>query len=164
MTFGKELVLRGSQERLIPISMTVLTTGLTLVPMIIGGSIPGQEIEYPMTIVILGGLITATLLNLLVVPSLYLQLTTRPLSRQRRTRQLRPMRVLVTTAAALLGLSACAAGATAPDAIAVPHPVIYAPAAASVSAIDSSLCTRVEGSGCVFDHDNFDDPTSIDNE
>lgn len=72
MEFGKELVLRGSQERLIPISMTVLTTGLALVPLIIGGAIPGQEIEYPMAIVILGGLITATLLNLLVVPSLYL--------------------------------------------------------------------------------------------
>ncbi len=73
MPFGKALVLRGAQERLIPISMTVLTTGLALVPLIIGGSIPGQEIEYPMAIVILGGLITATLLNLLVVPSLYLR-------------------------------------------------------------------------------------------
>jgi CzcA family heavy metal efflux pump len=73
MTFGKELVLRGAQERLIPISMTVLTTGLALLPLIIGGEISGQEIEYPMAIVILGGLITATLLNLLVVPSLYLR-------------------------------------------------------------------------------------------
>jgi Cu/Ag efflux pump CusA len=73
MPFGRELVLRGAQERLIPISMTVLTTGLALVPLIIGGEIPGQEIEYPMAIVILGGLITATLLNLLVVPSLYLR-------------------------------------------------------------------------------------------
>jgi Cu/Ag efflux pump CusA len=82
MEFGKELVLRGSQERLIPISMTVLTTGLALVPLIIGGSIPGQEIEYPMAIVILGGLITATLLNLLVVPSLYLQF-----GKSKRTRQ-----------------------------------------------------------------------------
>jgi CzcA family heavy metal efflux pump len=77
MAFGKELVLRGAQERLIPISMTVLTTGLALVPLIIGGSIPGQEIEYPMAIVILGGLITATLLNLLVVPSLYLRFAER---------------------------------------------------------------------------------------
>ncbi|NNC74953.1 MAG: efflux RND transporter permease subunit [Acidimicrobiia bacterium] len=73
MVFGKELVIRGAQERLIPISMTVLTTGLALVPLIIGGDIAGQEIEYPMAIVILGGLITATLLNLLVVPSLYLR-------------------------------------------------------------------------------------------
>jgi CzcA family heavy metal efflux pump len=73
MPFGKDLVLRGAEERLIPISMTVLTTGLALVPLIIGGEIPGQEIEYPMAIVILGGLITATLLNLFVVPSLYLR-------------------------------------------------------------------------------------------
>ncbi len=70
--FGKELVLRGAQERLVPIIMTVLTTGLALVPLILGGNIPGQEIEYPMAIVILGGLISATLLNLFVVPSLYL--------------------------------------------------------------------------------------------
>jgi len=69
--FGRELILRGAQERLVPILMTVLTTGLALVPLIIGGDIPGQEIEYPMAIVILGGLITATLLNLFVVPSLY---------------------------------------------------------------------------------------------
>jgi len=73
MAFGKGLVIRGAQERLIPISMTVLTTGLALLPLIIGGEIAGQEIEYPMAIVILGGLITATMLNLLVVPSLYLR-------------------------------------------------------------------------------------------
>jgi Cu/Ag efflux pump CusA len=73
MSFGPELVLRGAQERLVPIMMTVLTTGLALIPLILSGRIPGQEIEYPMAIVILGGLITATLLNLFVVPSLYLR-------------------------------------------------------------------------------------------
>ncbi len=71
--FGPELVLQGAKERLVPILMTVLTTGLALVPLILGGEIPGQEIEYPMAIVILGGLISATLLNLFVVPSLYLK-------------------------------------------------------------------------------------------
>lgn len=71
--FGPDLVLRGASERLVPILMTVLTTGLALVPLIIFGSIQGQEIEYPMAIVILGGLIAATLLNLFVVPSLYLR-------------------------------------------------------------------------------------------
>jgi Cu/Ag efflux pump CusA len=70
--FGPELVLRGARERVVPIMMTVLTTGLALVPLLIAGEIPGQEIEYPMAWVILGGLITATLLNLFVVPSLYL--------------------------------------------------------------------------------------------
>jgi CzcA family heavy metal efflux pump len=71
--FGPSLVVRGAMERLVPIVMTVLTSGLALVPLIVAGQIPGQEIEYPMAIVILGGLITATLLNLFVVPSLYLR-------------------------------------------------------------------------------------------
>jgi CzcA family heavy metal efflux pump len=73
MAFGPELVLRGAQERIAPIMMTVLTTGLALVPLVIAGNIPGHEIEHPMAIVILGGLVTSTLLNLLVVPSLYLR-------------------------------------------------------------------------------------------
>ena len=71
--FGPGLVLRGARERLAPIMMTALTTGLALVPLVIAGNIPGQEIEYPMAIVILGGLVTSTLLNLFVVPSLYLR-------------------------------------------------------------------------------------------
>jgi len=71
--FGPGLVLRGAKERLAPILMTALTTGLALVPLLLTGNIPGQEIEYPMTIVILGGLIFSTLLNLFVVPSLYLR-------------------------------------------------------------------------------------------
>jgi CzcA family heavy metal efflux pump len=72
-TFGLGLALRGASERLSPILMTALATGLALVPLVITGNIPGHEIEYPMAIVILGGLITSTLLNLFVVPSLYLQ-------------------------------------------------------------------------------------------
>lgn len=71
--FGPELVVRGARERLAPILMTALTTGLALVPLVIAGDIPGQEIEFPMAIVILGGLATSTLLNLLVVPTLYLR-------------------------------------------------------------------------------------------
>jgi Cu/Ag efflux pump CusA len=71
--FGPELVIRGARERLAPILMTALTTGLALVPLVLAGDIPGQEIEYPMAIVILGGLATSTLLNLLVVPTLYLK-------------------------------------------------------------------------------------------
>jgi CzcA family heavy metal efflux pump len=73
MTFGLELVLRGAKERIAPILMTALTTGLALVPLAIAGDLPGHEIEHPMAIVILGGLVTSTLLNLLVVPTLYLQ-------------------------------------------------------------------------------------------
>lgn len=73
LAFGPALVIQGAKERLVPILMTVLTTGLALVPLVLAGSIPGQEIEHPMAIVILGGLVTATLLNLFVVPSLYLR-------------------------------------------------------------------------------------------
>jgi Cu/Ag efflux pump CusA len=72
-TFGPDLILRGARERVVPIMMTVLTTGLVLLPLIVAGEIPGQEIEHPMAVVILGGLVTATLLNLFVVPILYLR-------------------------------------------------------------------------------------------
>jgi CzcA family heavy metal efflux pump len=70
--FGPGLVIQGAKERLAPIMMTALATGLALVPLVIAGSIPGHEIEHPMAIVILGGLVTATLVNLFVLPSLYL--------------------------------------------------------------------------------------------
>jgi len=72
--FGPELILRGARERLSPILMTTLATGLALLPLVITGDIPGQEIEYPMAVVILGGLVTSTLLNLFVVPVFYLRL------------------------------------------------------------------------------------------
>jgi Cu/Ag efflux pump CusA len=73
MSFGPELVMRGAKERIAPIMMTALTTGLALVPLVIAGNIPGHEIEHPMALVILGGLVTSTLLNLFVVPPLYLR-------------------------------------------------------------------------------------------
>jgi Cu/Ag efflux pump CusA len=72
--FGPALVLRGARERLSPILMTSLATGLALLPLVIAGRIPGHEIEYPLAIVILGGLVTSTLINLFLVPSLYLRL------------------------------------------------------------------------------------------
>jgi CzcA family heavy metal efflux pump len=72
-TFGLSLVMRGARERLAPILMTATTTGLAILPLVIAGSIPGNEIEHPMAVVILGGLVTATLLNLFVVPPLYLR-------------------------------------------------------------------------------------------
>ena len=73
MPFGRELVMRGSKERVSPILMTALTAGLALVPLVVAGNIPGHEIEHPMAIVILGGLVTSTLLNLYVLPALYLR-------------------------------------------------------------------------------------------
>jgi CzcA family heavy metal efflux pump len=71
--FGPALVVRGARERLSPILMTALATGLALVPLVVAGELPGAEIEHPMAIVILGGLVTSTLLNLFILPSLYLR-------------------------------------------------------------------------------------------
>nr|WP_281274389.1 efflux RND transporter permease subunit [Allorhizocola rhizosphaerae] len=71
--FGAGLVLRGARERPAPILMTTLAAGLALVPMVMFGEIPGNEIEHPMAVVILGGLFTSTLLNLFVVPALHLR-------------------------------------------------------------------------------------------
>jgi Cu/Ag efflux pump CusA len=53
--------------------MTASTTGLALIPLVVAGNIPGHEIELPMAIVILGGLVTSTLLNLFIIPPLYLK-------------------------------------------------------------------------------------------
>jgi Cu/Ag efflux pump CusA len=72
-TFGPELVLRGARERISPIMMTALTTALAIGPLIVAGNLPGHEIEHPLAVVVLGGLITSTLLNLFIVPSLYLR-------------------------------------------------------------------------------------------
>ena len=70
--FGLSLVLRGAEERLIPILMTVLTTALALLPLAVSGNKPGHEIEYPLAVVIVGGLVTSTILNLFLLPPLYL--------------------------------------------------------------------------------------------
>ena len=72
-TFGRELVLRGARERLAPILMTTLAAGLAILPLVVAGDRPGHEIEHPLAVVVLGGLFTSTLLNLFVVPSLYLR-------------------------------------------------------------------------------------------
>src|SRR5713226_7467680 len=73
MTWGPETALRGAIERLIPILMTATVTGLGLLPLALGSGNSGREIEGPMAIVILGGLITSTALNLLVLPTLALR-------------------------------------------------------------------------------------------
>ena len=73
VAFGDELVLRGAEERLAPILMTTLTTWLALLPLVLAGVRPGHEVEHPMAVVILGGLVTSALVNLFVVPALYLR-------------------------------------------------------------------------------------------
>jgi Cu/Ag efflux pump CusA len=73
MPFGRDLVMRGAMERLSPILMTALTAGLGLLPLALSGGKPGRELEQPMAVVILGGLLTSTLLNMVVLPVLYLK-------------------------------------------------------------------------------------------
>jgi len=73
MTWGLEAALRGASERLAPILMTATVTALGLLPLAIGSGAAGREIEGPMAMVILGGLITSTELNLLVLPTLALR-------------------------------------------------------------------------------------------
>ncbi len=73
MSWGLDAALRGASERLAPILMTALVTGLGLLPLALGSGDPGREIEGPMAIVILGGLITSTVLNLLALPTLSLR-------------------------------------------------------------------------------------------
>ena len=73
MSWGPAAALRGASERLAPILMTALVTGLGLLPLALGSGDPGREIEGPLAIVILGGLVTSTLLNLLVMPTLALR-------------------------------------------------------------------------------------------
>jgi Cu/Ag efflux pump CusA len=73
LEWGYTTAVRGASERLAPILMTALVTALGLLPLAIRSGAPGQEIEGPLAIVILGGLITSTALNLLVLPTLALR-------------------------------------------------------------------------------------------
>jgi Cu/Ag efflux pump CusA len=83
--FGLNLVIRGAQERLAPILMTALATALAVLPLAVSGDQPGQEIEHPMAVVIMGGILTSTLINLLILPVLYLKFGER---RERRAAKL----------------------------------------------------------------------------
>lgn len=69
--FTKEMILHGSLERLAPVLMTALTTGIGLVPLVIGGHLPGKEILFPVATVVVGGLITSTLGEFLLRPGLF---------------------------------------------------------------------------------------------
>jgi Cu/Ag efflux pump CusA len=70
---GAGLVLGAATERLVPVLLTAVATALALAPLAVRGAIPGQELLQPMAVVVLGGLATATLLNLFVTPALYLR-------------------------------------------------------------------------------------------
>lgn len=71
-TFGTKMVLRGSQERLTPVLMTALSAGVALIPLVLGAGDPGKEILHPVAVVILGGLITATIIDAILTPILFL--------------------------------------------------------------------------------------------
>jgi Cu/Ag efflux pump CusA len=73
VTDFREAVVRGAQERLAPILMTAMAAGLALIPLALGSGKSGSEIQTPMAIVILSGLMTSTLLNMVVVPTMYLR-------------------------------------------------------------------------------------------
>ena len=70
-TWSKELIIRGSQERVAPVLMTAVTAGLGLIPLVLSKGEPGKEILYPVAVVILGGLITSTLLDFFVTPAIF---------------------------------------------------------------------------------------------
>ncbi|MDX2033757.1 MAG: efflux RND transporter permease subunit [Blastocatellia bacterium] len=78
----REAIVRGSVERLSPILMTALVTGVGLIPLALGKGEPGKEIQQPMAVVILGGIFTSTFLNMLVIPALYLKFAAREAHRQ----------------------------------------------------------------------------------
>ncbi|UMY17883.1 efflux RND transporter permease subunit [Methylobacterium organophilum] len=81
--FGPDLVLRGSQERLTPVLMTALSAGVALVPLLLDAASPGKEILHPVAVTIFGGLVSATLLDAVLTPLLFLRFGRTPLERLR---------------------------------------------------------------------------------
>lgn len=76
-SFSESMVLRGSLERLIPVLMTALTTGIGLIPLVVGGHAPGKEILYPVATVLLGGIVTSTICEYIIHPGLFYHLSAR---------------------------------------------------------------------------------------
>ena len=87
LPFGPDLVIRGSLERLAPVLMTALAAGVALVPLLIGADAPGKEILHPVAVTIFGGLISATLLDTVLTPLLFLAFGRAPLERLREQAQ-----------------------------------------------------------------------------
>lgn len=85
--FGRDLVIRGSLERLTPVLMTALSAGLALIPLLIGADEPGREILHPVAVTIFGGLISATLIDTFLTPVLFLTFGRKPLERIQASRE-----------------------------------------------------------------------------
>lgn len=81
LPFGRDLVMRGSLERMTPVLMTALSAGVALVPLMIDANAPGKEILHPVAITIFGGLVTATLLDAVLTPTLFLRYGKKPLEK-----------------------------------------------------------------------------------
>ena len=79
--FGRDLVIRGSLERLAPVLLTALCAGLALTPLLLGAGEPGREILHPVAVTIFGGLLSSTLLDAVLTPILFLTFGRRPLER-----------------------------------------------------------------------------------
>jgi HME family heavy-metal exporter len=87
LPFGPDLVMRGSLERMTPVLMTALSAGVALTPLLLDGGAPGKEILHPVAVTIVGGLVSATLLDALITPVLLLRYGRKPLERLRREAQ-----------------------------------------------------------------------------
>ena len=70
--FGRDMVVRGSQERLAPVLMTALAAGIALVPLLFAAGEPGKELLHPIAVVICGGLLSSTLLDIALTPTVFL--------------------------------------------------------------------------------------------
>jgi HME family heavy-metal exporter len=79
--FGPDLIVRGSLDRLTPVLMTALSAGFALMPLLLDAGSPGKEILHPVAVTIFGGLISATLLDAVLTPLLFLRFGERPLQR-----------------------------------------------------------------------------------
>jgi Cu/Ag efflux pump CusA len=89
--FTKAMVIRGTQERLVPVLMTALTAGLALVPLVLGAGQPGREILHPVAVVIFSGLFSSTLLDLIVTPLVFAKFGRRSAERYLRTEEENPL-------------------------------------------------------------------------
>jgi Cu/Ag efflux pump CusA len=69
--FTRRMIIRGTQERLVPVLMTALAAGTALIPLVLAAHEPGKEILHPVAVVIVGGLVSSTLLDLVVTPAVF---------------------------------------------------------------------------------------------